>query len=235
MEPYTEEVETRYKLNSGDSWLRKRQGLALPVLPPTTPEAREFFFSKIREFAAIASESGKSKINFEAFAQEWNQSTNGEDRFYVTTEVLSAYSKTWEKCTNIRASQELISDQLEVAQQMANVFAAEAHPFPTYLTGIPTSTHPHEGVVEIESSENLQTSSTPVPDSLSVDLALSRPQLPIPDSMIDPILLNTARPPQTMPRSTPIMISSKSESTPHSKRPSAPAYVPSISDSRMFS
>ena len=128
MEPYSAEVETRYKLSSGDSWLRKRQGLALPVLPPTTPEARKFFFSTIQEFAAIASESGKSKINFEAFAQEWNQSANGEHRFYVTTEVLSAYSKTWEKSTNIQASQELISDQLEVARQTANVFAAEAHP-----------------------------------------------------------------------------------------------------------
>ena len=181
MEPYSKEVETRYKLSLGDSWLRKRQGLALPVLPPTTPEAwKLFFFSQIREFAAITSESGKSKINFEAFAQEWNQSANGEDRFYVTTKVLSAYSKTWEKCTNIRASQELISDQLEVAQKMANVFTAEAHPFPTYLTGIPTSTHPREGVVEFESSENPQISATPVPDSLSIDLALSRPQLPSP-------------------------------------------------------
>lgn len=233
MEPYSEGVETRYKLSSGDSWLRKRQGLALPVLPPTTPEARKFFFSKIREFAAIASESGKSKINFEAFAQEWNQSANGEDRFYVTTEVLSAYSKTWEKCTNIRASQELISDQLEVAQQTANVFAAEAHPFPTYLTGIPTSTHPREGVVEFESPENPQISATPVPESLSIDLALSRPQLPSPDSMIDPILLNISRPPQTtLQQPTP---PSESVSTPPSKRPSAAAYVPSIVDSQMFS
>lgn len=47
-------------------------------------------------------------------------------------------------------SQELVSDQLEVAQQTANVFAAQAHPFPTYLTGIPTSAHPREGVIEIE-------------------------------------------------------------------------------------
>jgi len=233
MEPYSAEVETRYKLSSGDSWLRKRQGLALPVLPPTTPEARKFFFSKIQEFAAIASESGKSKINFEAFAQEWNQSANGEHRFYVTTEVLSAYSKTWEKSTNIQASQELISDQLEVARQTANVFAAEAHPFPAYLTGIPTSTHPREGVVEFDSSENLQTPAIPVPDSLSIDLALSRPQLPSLDSMIDPILLNISRPPQTMPRqSTP---TSEPVSTPPNKRPSATAYVPSISDSRMFS
>ena len=223
MEPYSEEVETRYKLSLGDSWLRKRQGLALPVLPPTTPEARKFFFSKIREFATIASESGKSKINFEAFAQEWNQSANGEDRFYVTTEVLSTYSKTWEKSTNIRASQELISDQLEVVQQMASVFAAEAHPFPTYLTSIPISTHPCEGVVEFENCENPLTSPTPVPDSLSTDLALSRPQLPSLDSMIDPILLNISHPPQTMLRQS--TLTSESVSTPQQ---SAMAYVPFI-------
>jgi len=131
--------------------------------------------------------------NFEVFAQEWNQSANGEDRFYVTAEVL-LYSKTWEKSTNIWALQELILDQLEVAQQTANVFAAEVHPFPTYLTGIPTSTHPCEGVVDFKSSENLQTSATPVPDSLSIDLALSQPQLPSPDSMINPIFLALLKP-----------------------------------------
>ena len=76
-----------------------------------------------------------------------------------------------------------------MAQQTTNVFAAEAHPFPTYLTGIATSTHPREGVVEFESSENPQTSATPVPDSLSTDLALFRPQLLSLDSMINPILL----------------------------------------------
>lgn len=103
----------------------------------------------------------------------WCPSANGKDWFYVTTEVLSAYSKTWEKSTNIQASQELISNQLEVAQQMANVFAAEVHSFSTYLTGIVTLTCPCEGVVEFESSKNPQRSATPVQASLSIDLALS--------------------------------------------------------------
>jgi len=49
MEPYSKEVETRYKLSLGDSWLRKRQGLALPVLPPTTPEAQKIIFFQIFE------------------------------------------------------------------------------------------------------------------------------------------------------------------------------------------
>jgi len=47
MDPYTDIVATTFKLNSSDDWLRKQQGLALPVLPPTTPEARQYFFKKV--------------------------------------------------------------------------------------------------------------------------------------------------------------------------------------------
>jgi hypothetical protein len=62
MEPYNEDAAVKYnKLSSNENWLRKRQGLALPALPPTTPEARKYFFSKIRHFAALASENGHGK------------------------------------------------------------------------------------------------------------------------------------------------------------------------------
>jgi hypothetical protein len=44
MEPYGTAAITQYPLNLADDWLRKRQGLALPVLPPTTHEARKYFF-----------------------------------------------------------------------------------------------------------------------------------------------------------------------------------------------
>jgi hypothetical protein len=85
MEPYNEDAAVKYnKINSNEDWLRKRQGLALPALPPTTPEARKYFFYKVRHFAALASENGLGKINYEAFAQEWNQSADGVVRFYVT-------------------------------------------------------------------------------------------------------------------------------------------------------
>jgi len=109
MDPYSEDAAKTYPLNDSDNWLRKRQGLALPVLPPTTPEARKFFFKQIRRFADEASLNGKQKINFETFAQEWNQTADGKERFYVTVEVLSNYAKSWEKVTNIRASEELIA------------------------------------------------------------------------------------------------------------------------------
>ena len=66
--------------------LRKRQGLALPILPPAMSEARKFFFTQVRRFADEASLNGKQKINFETFAQEWNQTADRMERFYITVE-----------------------------------------------------------------------------------------------------------------------------------------------------
>ena len=118
MEPYNEDAAVKYnKINSNENWLRIRQGLALPALPPTTPEAHKYFFHRIRHFAALASENGLGKINYEAFAREWNQSADGLVRFYVTTEVLSAYAKSWEKISNIHASKELIKGKMDGIQK----------------------------------------------------------------------------------------------------------------------
>jgi hypothetical protein len=114
MQPFSQQAASTFKLKPNDDWLRRRQGLALPALPPTTPEARQYFFSKIREFSRLASSSGKKSIDYEKFAQEWNGSADGKARFYITTEVLSAYAKTWEKTSNIRASKELISDKIDL-------------------------------------------------------------------------------------------------------------------------
>jgi len=65
MEPYSAEAAKTYPLNESDDWLRKHQGLALPVLPPTTLEAQNFFFKQIRHFADEASLNGKQRIDFE--------------------------------------------------------------------------------------------------------------------------------------------------------------------------
>ena len=166
MEPYSEEAAKIYPLNKNDDWLRKRQGLALPILPPTTSEARKFFFTQVRRFADEASLNGKQKINFETFAQEWNQSADGKERFYITVEVLSNYAKSWEKATNIRASEELIADQLSKIRMSHQIFAAPNTTFPAYLTSNATQIHPSQGVVEY-----LDPKSTP---SLSTGLPLSR-------------------------------------------------------------
>jgi hypothetical protein len=164
-----------HQLNSSDDWLRQRQGLALPVLPPTTPEARQFFFTEIVKYAAAAGKDGKTNVDYSAFAQEWNRSADGKLRFYVTPEVLAAYAKTWEKNTNIKASQDLIADALDVILQTSQAFSATNQPFPDFLTALPSSVHPLKGVLEDTSA------STALPASLSTSLAVSQPDLhPIP-------------------------------------------------------
>jgi hypothetical protein len=170
MEPFSEKATETYKLKPNDDWLRRRQGLALPALPPTTSEARQYFFSKIRDFARLSSSSGRKSIDYEKFAQEWNESADGKARFYITTEVLSAYAKTWEKTSNIHASKELISDKINLIQQSAEVFAASDTAFPVFLTGASSSTHPCEGVVDLDQIQS-------IPPSLSTELAISRPSI----------------------------------------------------------
>ena len=99
MQPYNEHTATAFQIPASDDWLRCQQALALPVLPPTTSEACQYFFTKIREYA-LASADGKCKINYDLFAQDWNQSTDGRDCYYVIAEVLSAYPTIW-KINNI--------------------------------------------------------------------------------------------------------------------------------------
>ena len=67
MEPY-DEHNNQVKLNTSDDWLRRRQGLALPVLPPTTPEARRFFFAEIVKYAVAAGHEGKKNIDYVKFS-----------------------------------------------------------------------------------------------------------------------------------------------------------------------
>lgn len=175
-------------LNASDDWLRRRQGLALPVIPPTTPEARRFFFSEIAKHAAAASAENKKQINFVAFAQEWNRSADGKSRFYITPEVLIAYAKTWERNSNIKASTDLIADAVSVITQTSHIFAASNNPFPEYLTAAPTSDQPHKGLLE-----DIAESST-VPASISTTLAASRPAINTPGRPSIPPGTSSAQP-----------------------------------------
>ena len=47
----------------------------------------------LHEYTASATADGTSKLDYKTFAQDWNQSANGQDHFYVTTEVLASYAK----------------------------------------------------------------------------------------------------------------------------------------------
>ena len=68
MQPYNEQTARLFNVSSSDDWLRHKQGLALPAIPPTTSEARWYFFVKIREYAVAASASGQGTPDYEAFA-----------------------------------------------------------------------------------------------------------------------------------------------------------------------
>ncbi|KAG6808391.1 hypothetical protein H0H92_004297, partial [Tricholoma furcatifolium] len=117
----------------------------------------------------MASAEGKTKINYEAFAREWNRLANGKNRFYITPEVLTSYAKIWEKANNIHASQELISPKLGVIRRTQDIFSASDLPFSMYLTDLPMlMTQLSRGVIDFDQ---------PVPSSLSTDPPISRPPL----------------------------------------------------------
>ena len=219
MEPYTESAAQTFKLNYNDDWLRKRQGLALPALPPTTAEARKYFFIKIREFSEAATAGKKKKVNFEAFAQEWNRTADGKERFYVTFEVLSAYAKSWEKANNVHASQELMSGQLQEVKKTAEVFIATGKPFPSYLTSESTQIQPSRGVIAIEDSA--------VPSSLSTELSHWQTYPPHPTFPNASIHVNTDMGPERFGESH-----ETSSSTPNLTVPSTPSLPESRSPSK---
>lgn len=148
MEPYNDRAASAINLSDNNNWMRRRQGLALPVLPPTTLEARKYFFTKICEFSLFAVAEGKGKVNHEAFAQEWNQTADGITRFYVTAEILASYTKSWEKTNNILASQEIIATDLQNVSRSAEAFVAHDFPFPSFITGQAMPIHPQKGVLE---------------------------------------------------------------------------------------
>ncbi|KAF8992063.1 hypothetical protein BDZ89DRAFT_1151259 [Hymenopellis radicata] len=110
---------------ANDEWLRSRQALAMPARPPTTSEARSYFFANIKIFSAQAAQDGKRKINFDQFAPQWNRTADGKTRFYITPELLMAYAKGWERTNNIRASQEIINDTLKDVSRSAAAFIAD--------------------------------------------------------------------------------------------------------------
>lgn len=163
----------KFKVERNDDWLQKRQGLALPALPPTTQEARQYYFTKIRDFTESATNDGKKHVNFEAFAQEWNRTADGKQRFYVTFEVLSAYAKGWEKTSNISATQELMSEQMQGIKTSAKVFAAGSGPFPAYMVSTPTQSYPSQGVVQLLNDPEASGELT-IPSSLVTDPSTSR-------------------------------------------------------------
>ena len=180
MQPFDEQAAATFKISALDDWLQRRQGFTLPALPPATPEAWQYFFVKICEYAASATADGKSRLDYTAFAQDWNQSAHGKDCFYVTTEVLASYAKTWEKIANIHASQEMIQDKIDLVEQSRQIVAASGQQFPTFLTGNASVIQPLQGLIEMDPEQ-------PIPTSVSVDLPVSQaPMMQLPEPPLCP-------------------------------------------------
>jgi hypothetical protein len=49
MQPFEVQIAATFKISASNDWLLHQQGLALPALSPTTPEAWQYFFVKIHE------------------------------------------------------------------------------------------------------------------------------------------------------------------------------------------
>ncbi|KAJ2916235.1 hypothetical protein MD484_g4176, partial [Candolleomyces efflorescens] len=222
MEPHSKETCGNFpRLNASDDWLRSRQGLALPVVPPTTLSARKYFFTKLHSFSETAIASGKKKVDFEAFSREWNRTADGMERFYITPEVLSAYAKSWEKVSNIRASQELLNEQMVTSRLSTQILAAETQPFPPHLTASPVQPVPLDGLLDLNDldldarPESLMTGPPPAnftfafsADSATHPAASRSPaSIPVPQVVAEPVTV-------AIPVSEPALISAE----PPSKR-----------------
>ena len=191
---YDEHARALYsKLSKSNDWLRQRQGLALPVLPPSGLKARQYFFSQHHQYALLAANRNQKSIDYIGLARDWNKSADGHSRFYVTSELLQVYAKTWAKATNIRASQELFSNELGEVRSTEALFQAPHHPFPDFLTENVVPEQPSQGILDLDPSENHE-----VPPSLSIALPQSLPiigqqanpsasfcQQTIPDSLLE--------------------------------------------------
>ena len=96
MEPYIKEVETRYKLSPGDTWLRETARSLSQFFHQQHLKLGNYFSRRFESLPPLPVSPGKARLTLKHLLRN--------ETFYVTTEVLSAYSKPWEKSTNIWAS-----------------------------------------------------------------------------------------------------------------------------------
>ncbi|KAJ6536480.1 hypothetical protein DFH09DRAFT_1091440 [Mycena vulgaris] len=167
MASYSPDAASKFELNT-----RSRITHSFSIVEsPTTLDARKYFFTGIRKFAGQATTAGKKKIDFEAFAREWNSSADGKTWYCVTGDVLSTYAKTWQKISNIRASQDLIAPKIDLVRQTGELFSAATLPFPESLKGNATATQPHHDPPP-------NTSARPTQSALATKKSNSIPQGP---------------------------------------------------------
>lgn len=216
MEPMTPEALEKFPIKrSSYIWMRKRERLALPILPPTTLEARRFFFKKVSAFTDTSSSSsgGKGKIDYVAFSQEWNRTADGETRFYVTPEILKTYAAYWEKICNIRASQELMNQALASTASSARIFAAEDQPFPSFLVAAPSEPKPTSGLLEFNDFD-MERSESPLPE-------IQEPPQDLDERAASPMITDEPTQFESFPHTMPNSRSHDQLTVPNSDKPAA--------------
>ncbi|KAK4699673.1 hypothetical protein P7C70_g6585, partial [Phenoliferia sp. Uapishka_3] len=166
MTSYDNMGATRVKMNSSNEWLRRRQGVALPVMPPSSLAARKFYFAELPKYLTGKSSTGKSTFKLEEFARNWNSSAEGIQRVYITPELLSSYGKIWDRVNNRKATEELVKDGIEELNASSAIIQAPNKPFPAFIVGARTITLDPTAAV-------LPHLDSPIPLSLSNTLSVS--------------------------------------------------------------
>jgi hypothetical protein len=86
--------------------------------------------------------------------------------------------------SNVRASQELISEQMQSLVQSSQIFLVTQQTFPNSLTSNPTQVQPGCGVVNLHDTALIPASlSTALPLSQTLYPALLEVQLPLPEAL----------------------------------------------------
>jgi hypothetical protein len=91
-------------------WLRRKQNVLFPILPITSQEARQRFFTWIPKYIS----QNTSMIDAcRKFAIDWNNEADGKRFFYISMDLIKAFIKQWEKIQNSKALEGLAKLQID--------------------------------------------------------------------------------------------------------------------------
>jgi hypothetical protein len=147
MQPFNEQAAATFKISASNDWHWHWQGLALPALPPTTPEAWQYL--KKRFIRTLHQQQLMKSWNWirKLLLRIGTSPPMGKNCFYITTEVLAPYAKTWKKIMSLCASWEMFQDKIDLIKQSHQIIAASGQQFPTFLTGNASEIQPLQSFV----------------------------------------------------------------------------------------
>lgn len=151
-------------------WLRKKQDVAIPILPPTTELARKRFFKWIPEF--LSGQEGLGDI-YRQMAFKWNSEADGEEYFYVTADILKNYAKRWQTRQNATASEALAKDAMPNADLAIAQLRSATSQFPTGFIIAPDQNFAPTGGQVTATPEATSSTSASVSTCIPLAFALS--------------------------------------------------------------